>query len=191
MEIDYIGFKEFFLRLFGIKKSKDDVDEYIVSLSNRYKRTEEQNLITIKDSEIKELFDRCSSILINDDLTIIKDNTLEIILDTKYPRYRYDGFVLSDETNSITYTLSQPSLEYSMLLLMKLYEKIYSDQRKKSLPIRLFHQYDMVSRLIDSDEITWQNMLPLMIGELSLHIEADPNKFDLEQLKCSFLFNYM
>lgn len=191
----YYEFKKTLGKLFGCRNIEENEDDIVVCIQNRYYLEQEPNKtdFTISNSELKDLYDRTTS-MYNENLEMYTSNSYEIAFDLDYPLIRREIYPImsNDMTNGVNYILNFPSIEYCAFLLIGI-----SETRNKQLgrlthpPVRLL---DYIRRLNNEEkDISLQNLLPLIIGELSLKIETT-EKSSLEtfrKYKTSFNFQFM
>lgn len=193
--VTYYEFKKIVGKFFGCRNIEENEDDIAVCIQNRYyseKETTTSDFI-ISNSELKDLYDRTISIH-NENLEIYTSNSYEIAFDLDYPLLRREIYPITsiDVTNGVKYTLNFPSIEYCAFLLIGIYDvKSKPIARLAPSSMRLS---DYVRRLNNEEQdISFQNLLPRMIGELSLKIETN-EKNSLEtfrKYKTSFNFQFM
>lgn len=194
----YYEFKKIVGRIFGCGNIEENENDIGVSIQNRHYSGEVSNVIDfiISNSELKELYDRTMAIS-NENLELYSMNNYEIAIDLDYPLLRREIYpVISNDTaNGIKYILGFPTMEYCAFLLIGIVDiRNRQDSRRVSLPTRLMRPLDSIRRFgNDEQEFSLQNLLPRMIGELSLKIETTESKSlgAFRKYKTSFIFQFM
>ncbi|MFI3214513.1 MAG: hypothetical protein R3Y24_14435 [Eubacteriales bacterium] len=179
---------------------QDNDEDIVVTIrGGRASRVSQQSDIqfTISNFELQELYDKVSS---------KKSEGLELFSDTGYEmgvdldsimRNQEIPIVSNDKINGIKYQLHYPTVEYSLYLLMLIIDTMNAQQGRSSrvLPMRLRRPMDVLRIFDDPNEITFLNLLPHIIGELSLQITSinrvsnTLSKF--RKHKTSFVFDFM
>ena len=116
----------------------------------------------------------------NENLELYSANYYEVAIDFDYPLVRREHYpvVSDDTTNGIKYILGFPTMEYCAFLLISIVDiSNRQNSRRIPLPVRLMRASDSIRRFgNDEQELSLQNLLPRMIGELSLKIETTDGK---------------
>lgn len=191
----YYEVKQLLCRLFGNRLQEENNDDIIIELHTRYMRENqaENRTTTIFDSELLELYNEVINST-SENMELLSENTYEIAIDWGYPMMRGRVFPLSssDTTNGISYKLGFPSLRYCIYLLIKIKDAM-NDRGERMIPVRLRRPVDY-TRYLEQDEIvSWQNILPHLLGDLSLKITcADISSLsEFRSRKTSFVFDFM
>lgn len=192
----YYEVKQLLCRLFGNRLQEETDDDITIELRTRYMRENqaENRSITISNSELLELYTEVSNST-SENMELLSENTYEIAIDMDYPMMRGQAFPLSsfDTTNGISYELSCPSLRYCIYLLIKIKDAM-NDRGERILPMRLRRPMDYAVRYLEQDEaVSWQNILPHLLGDLSLKITCtEKSSFSkFRSHKTSFIFDFM
>ncbi len=133
----------------------------------------------------------------NENLELYSANYYEVAIDFDYPLVRREHYpvVSDDTTNGIKYILGFPTMEYCAFLLISIVDiSNRQNSRRIPLPVRLMRASDSIRRFgNDEQELSLQNLLPRMIGELSLKIETTDGKSlgAFRKYKTSFIFQFM
>lgn len=193
----YYEVKQLLCRVFGCRDTgNNDEDVHIDIPNRRYSNGEQRSnyQLTIRDSELKELFNAVSA-KNSDGLELCSGNEFETALDLDYPIMRNHEFPVSSEdiTNGIQYELGNPSIEYCIYLLMQLRDAMSDQQGRGMLPMRLRRTTDIMRFSDGADELTWQSLMPRIFGGLSLKIKStSPASTDtFKKYKTSFVFEFM
>lgn len=194
--ITYLEFKEMFCRIMGKRDVGEDNADMVFKFQRRILSANEENEkeFIVSNDELLDLYNQVTTISYNR-LEIFKRDYYEVAIDFDYPMIRNRDITSnSDDTiNGIHYELSAPSVIYSAFLLLMFGEEYYSNQRRRPFPIK-FRRFQDLSRYEDEEiAITLQNILPKIIGELSLKIRTTSQE-SLERfriLKSSYAFEFM
>lgn len=193
--IAYSELKKFVGRLFLGRDLEDNTD--IVAILPYHQlgpsgTVDETGTIVITNEELANLYERVSS-LQYDNLELFSNRSYEIALDLDYPFVRAERptIVSEDTSNGIRYTFGFPSIEYCIFLLMGIVEA--QNGRRPMLPIRLRRPADYLRRYNGDEPLTFQNILPKLVGELSLKIETnnETSIHSFRNYKTSFSFQFM
>ncbi len=191
----YYEVKQLLCRLFGNRTQSENDDDITIELRTRYMRENqvENRTTTIFNSELLELYNEVSN-LTSENMELFSETTYEIAVDLDYPMMRGQEFPISssDTTNGISYELSYPSLKYCIYLLIKIKDTM-NDRGERMLPMRLRRPVDYARYLEQGETVSWQNILPHLLGDLSLKItcteKSNLSKFRAH--KTSFVFDFM
>lgn len=194
----FYEFKKIIGRIFCCGNIEENENDIEVSIQNRHYLGETSDItdFIISNSELKELYDRTMSIR-NENLELYSENYYEIAIDLDYPLLRRESYpVVSDDTaNGIKYTLGFPTMEYCAFLLIGIVDiRNSQNSRRVSLPTHLMRPFDSIRRFgNDVQELSLKNLLPRMIGELSLKLETTNEKSlgAFRKYKTSFIFQFM
>lgn len=197
--VTFYEVKNLFSRIICGRNLEEDNDNDINIDCSRFRglsSSQEDNQITIKNSELQELYDRVLSKK-HDNLQLYDDFGYEIAFDFDDYRMRIHNLPITSEDieNGIKYELSEPTSEYCMYLLMLIKEQMNQQEGRfnRIPPMRLRRPADRFWR--SDDEITLPIILKRMIGEVSLKIiDTKGNKrfiCEYANLKTSFVFDYM
>ena len=191
----YYEVKQLLCRLFGNRIQEENNDDIIIELHTRYMRENqaENTTITVFDSELLEIYNEVSNST-SENMELFTKNIYEIAIDLEYPIMRRQVFPISsaDTSNEISYELGYPSLKYCIYLLIKITDAM-NDRGERRLPLRLCRQVDYTRFLEQDETVSWQNILPHLLGEISLKITC-ANKSSLSEFrlrKTSFEFDFM
>lgn len=191
----YYEVKQLLCRLFGNRLQEENNDDIIIELHARYMRENqpENKTTTVFDSELLELYNEVSNST-SENMELFTENIYEIAIDLDYPIMRRQVFPLSssDTANGISYELGYPSLRYCIYLLIKIKDAM-NDRGERMLPMRLCRPGDYTRYLEQDETVSWQNILPHLLGEISLKITCT-DKSSLSEFrsrKTSFVFDFM
>lgn len=191
----YYEVKQLLCRLFGNRIQEETDDDITIELRTRFARENqgENRTTTIINSELLELYNEVCR-LNSENMELFSENTYEIAIELDYPVMRGQALPISssDTTNGINYELSYPSLKYCIYLLIKIKDAM-NDRGERMIPMRLRRPIDY-TRYLEQDEIaSWQNILPYLIGDLSLKITCTEkaNLSNFRAHKTSFAFDFM
>lgn len=194
--VTFYDIKQFLCKIVGSKVDNDDDD---IIIENRYFRGKEFDKMFIYNNELKELYNKVKSMR-NNELELYTENNYEIAVDLDYLIIRRQEFNISseDNTNAVEYELKYPTAEYSLYLLMIILEYTMNQQnRDNNLIIRFKRNFDRtLYNLNDNkDNISLTDILPKLIGELSLKIKTINNKSksldEFRKFKTAFVFEFM
>ena len=196
--VTYYEVKNLFSRIICGRNLEEDNDNDIIIDHSRFRgfSSKEDIQITIKNSELQELYDNVLAKKY-DNLQLYNDFGYEIAFDLDDPRIRIQNLPITAEDfeNGIKYELSEPTSEYCMYLLILVKEWMNQQEGRFSRipPMRLRRPNDRFWR--HEDELTLPIILKRMIGEVSLKIiDTKGNKrliSEYANLKTSFVFDYM
>ena len=197
--VTFYEVKNLFSRIICGRNLEEDNDNDIIIDRSRFRglsSSQEDTLITIKNSELRELYDNVLSKKY-DNLQFYDDFSYEIAFDLDDPRTRIHNLPIASEDieNGIKYELSEPTSEYCMYLLILIREQMNQQEGRfnRIPPMRLRRPNDRFWR--NDDELTLPIILKRMIGEVSLKIiDTKGNKRLISEyinLKTSFVFDYM
>ena len=193
--VTYFELKQYIGRLFGQRNLEDNDDDISVSLPNQGSCSDENSTsFMISNSELKALYDKVS-MTSTDNLEFITQQSYEIAVNLDYPFLRRNDYpiISNDVSNGIKYTLGYPSIEYCIFLIIEIIENYKTNGRRPMLPLRLHRTMDYWNRAQNNTEVTFQTLLPQIISELSLRIDADKSTSpsDFRDYKTSFSFQFM
>lgn len=197
--VTFYEVKNLFCRIINGRNPEEDNDNDIVIDRNRLRGlflSQEENQIVIKNSELKELYDKVM-LKKHDNLQLYDDFGYEIAFDLDDYRMRMHNLPITSEDieNGIKYELSEPTNEYCMYLLILIKEQMNQQEGRfnRIPPMRLRRSADIFGR--SDNEFTLPIILKRMIGEVSLKIiDTKGNKrliSGYSNLKTSFVFDYM
>lgn len=198
--VTYYEVKNLIYRIVCGRNLEEDNDNDIIIDRSRFRglsSSQEDNQAIIKNSDLKELYDRVL-LKSHDNLQLYDDFDYEIAFDLDDYRMRMHTFpmISEDIENGIKYELSEPTSEYCMYLLMLIKEQMNQQEGRYNRipPMRLRRFVDRYY-LRNDDELTLSTILKRMIGEVSLKIiDTKGNKRFISEyanLKTSFVFDYM
>ena len=198
--VTYYEVKNLIYRIVCGRNLEEDNDNDIIIDRSRFRglsSSQEDNQAIIKNSDLKELYDRVL-LKSHDNLQLYDDFDYEIAFDLDDYRMRMYTFpmISEDIENGIKYELSEPTSEYCMYLLMLIKEQMNQQEGRYNRipPMRLRRFVDRYY-LRNDDELTLSTILKRMIGEVSLKIiDTKGNKHFISEyanLKTSFVFDYM
>ena len=194
----YYEFKQIVGRFFGCRITEENDDDISVCLQGRYREATGENYsdIVIQNSELRELYDRVNA-LSNENMELFSKNSYELAIDLDYPMLRREQYpiISEDTTNGIKYTLGFPSIEYCAFLLMSIAD-VRNNPTGQRVPFLMpFNRsLDNLRRFVyDEQPLNLHTLLPLMIRELSLKIEASSaiEIATFRKYKTSFFFQFM
>ena len=193
--------KKFVCRILGNREVQDNDEDIVVTIrGGRASRVSQQSDIqlTISNFELQELYDKVS-LKNSEGLELFSGKGYEMGVDLDYSIIRNQEIpiVSIDNNNGIKYQLHYPTVEYSLYLIMLLIDTMNAQQGRSSrvLPMRFRRPMDILRIFDDPNEITFLNLLPHIIGELSLQITSingvsnTLSKF--RKHKTSFVFDFM
>lgn len=189
----YYELKRFVGRLFRCRDLADNDDDITVTLPARNLSVEDESTsFTISNTELKDLYEKVIASS-SDNLELFTSQSYEIAIDFDYPlMHREDYPVVSEDTsNGIRYTFGLPSTEYCISLFLRIIDS--QNGQRLLLPMKLRRPIDYFRRYDGKEQLSFQNLLPKLIGELSLKIETNNitriNVF--RNYKTSFVFQFM
>lgn len=195
----FFEIKNLFYRIVCGKNLEEDNDNDIVADSSYLKRgnlLQENNQIIIKNSELRELYDRVLTKKY-DNLQLYDELSYEIAIDLDDYRMRMHSLPITSEDieNGIRYELSEPTSEYCMYLLILIRDEM-NQQDIAYNKITFMRLKRFAERILRNDEkITLSAILKQMIGRISLKIVDTRNNkrliSDFINFKTSFVFDYM
>lgn len=194
--VTFYDVKQFLCKIVGSKVDNDDDD---IIIENRYLRGKEFDKMFIYNNELKELYNKVKSMK-NNELELYTENNYEIAVDLDYLIIRRQEFNISseDNTNAVEYELKYPTAEYSLYLLMIILEYTMNQRnRDNNLIIRFKRNFDRALYNLNdnNDNISLTDILPRLIGELSLKIKTINNNSksldEFRKFKTAFVFEFM
>lgn len=193
--------KQLLCRILGYRDVQDNDEDIVIELRNGRMQREGQtdnSQLTISNTELLGLYNSVN-LKSFDNLELFSDVDYEIGIDWDYPMMRSQEFpVISDDTaNGIQYELGYPTAEYSLYLIMLVRDAMDAQQGRNSrmLPMKFRRPMDFMRFHDSENNITLSNILPYVIGELSLKIKnvnAQPKTLSkFRNHKTSFIFDFM
>lgn len=191
----YFELKRYIGKLFGQRDLEDNDDDISVSLTNRRSYSDGNSIsFIISNSDLKDLYDKVSEFSTGN-LEFMTPKSYEVAVNLDYPFLHRDDcqIISNDVSNGIKYTLASLSIEYCIFLLLEIIDSYKTDNRRPVILMRLHRSIDYCHRPQNSEEVTFQTLLPQMIDVLSLKIDADKptTQSDFREYKTSFSFQFM
>lgn len=196
---NFYEIKDLICRILTGRNMEENDDDIFVDVSNSrnsLRGSKDLKNFTISNNELRELYDKVVK-KYSSGLQFYDSNYFEIAIDIDDSSKRYIDFPLGskDTGNGIEYELDQPSLEYSLYLLMLVKDNMNKQEGRLNRvpPIRLRRPLDRL--FFGETEPSLATILPKMIGEKSLKIKnigGAPNFIiNYPTYKTSFMFDFM